>query len=56
MPSSQGNPQVLRVDETYVRAKGRWCYLYRAVDSTGATIDFMRSGLRDAAAAKRLFR
>ena len=36
--------------------KGRWCYLYRAVDSTGATIDFLLSALRDAAAAKRLFR
>ena len=36
--------------------KGRWCYLYRAIDSTGATIDFVLSGLRDAAAAKRLFR
>ena len=45
-----------RVDETYVRVKGRWCYLYRAIDSTGATIDFLLSALRDAAAAKRLFR
>ena len=45
-----------RVDETYVRVKGRWCYLYRALDSTGATIDFVLSGRRDAAAAKRLFR
>ena len=45
-----------RVDETYVRVKGRWCYLYRAVDSTGATIDFVLSRLRDAAAAQRLFR
>ena len=45
-----------RVDETYVRVKGRWCYLYRAIDSSGATIDFVLSGLRDAAAAKRLFR
>ena len=45
-----------RVDETYVRVKGRWCYLYRAVDSTGATIDFVLSGLRDAATAKRLWR
>ena len=44
-----------RVDETYVRVKGRWCYLYRAIDSTGTTIDFVLSGLRDAAAAKRLF-
>jgi transposase-like protein len=45
-----------RVDETYLRVKGRWCYLYRAIDSTGATIDFVLSALRDAAAAKRLFR
>ena len=45
-----------RVDETYVQVKGRWCYLYRAIDSSGATIDFLLSALRDAAAAKRLFR
>ena len=32
-----------RVDETYVRVKGRWCYLYRAIDSAGATIDFLLS-------------
>ena len=37
-----------RVDETYVCVKGRWCYLYRALDSTGATIDFVLSGRRDA--------
>jgi transposase-like protein len=36
--------------------KGRWCYLYRAIDSKGATIDFLRSALHDADAAKRLFR
>ena len=45
-----------RVDETYVRVKGRWCYLYRAIASWGATIDFLLSALRDAEAAKRLFR
>jgi IS6 family transposase len=45
-----------RVDETYVRVQGRWCYLYRAIDSSGATIDFLLSALRDAEAAKRLFR
>jgi IS6 family transposase len=45
-----------RVDETYIRVKGRWCYLYRAIDSAGATIDFLLSALRDADAAKRLFR
>ena len=36
--------------------KGRWCYLYRAIDSAGATIDFLLSALRDGDAAKRLFR
>jgi IS6 family transposase len=45
-----------RVDETYIRVKGHWCYLYRAIDSTGATIDFLLSDQRDAATAKRLFR
>src|SRR6202021_135177 len=45
-----------RVDETYIRVQGHWCYLYRAIDSTGATIDFLLSALRDAAAARRLFR
>ena len=55
-PSSQTNNKSWRVDETYVRVKGRWCYLYRAIDSTGATINFVLSGLRDAATATRLFR
>jgi len=45
-----------RVDETYVRVQGRWCYLYRAIDSAGSTIDFLLSARRDAHAAKRLFR
>jgi transposase-like protein len=45
-----------RVDETYLKVKGRWCYLYRAIDSAGATIDFLLSPFRDADAAKRLFR
>ena len=45
-----------RVDETYVRVKGRWTYLYRAVDSRGQTIDFLLSAKRDTAAAKRFFR
>jgi transposase-like protein len=45
-----------RVDETYIKVKGRWAYLYRAVDSTGQTIDFLLSAKRDAAAAKRFFR
>src|SRR5689334_17022046 len=41
-----------RVDETFVRVAGKWTYLYRAVDSTGDTIDFMLSPKRDAVAAK----
>jgi IS6 family transposase len=45
-----------RVDETYVRVLGCWCYLYRAIDSAGATIEFLLSALRDAGAAKQLFR
>ncbi len=45
-----------RVDETYVRVKGRWTYLYRAVDSREQTIDFLLSARRDAASAKRFFR
>jgi IS6 family transposase len=45
-----------RVDETYVKIKRRWTYLYRAVDSQGQTIDFLLSAKRDAEAAKRFFR
>lgn len=41
-----------RVDETYVRVAGNWLYLYRAVNSTGDTIDFMLSPNRDLVAAK----
>ena len=42
-----------RVDETYIRVKGKWRYLYRAVDSSGATLDFLLSARQDATAAKR---
>ena len=45
-----------RTDETYVRVAGRWTYLYRAVDSTGATIDFFLSQTRDLSAALTFFR
>ena len=44
-----------RVDETYLRVAGKWTYLYRTVDSTGDTIDFLLSPKRDASAAKRFF-
>ena len=45
-----------RVDETYIKVHGEQKYLYRAVDSTGQTIDFLLTAKRDAAAAKRFFR
>jgi IS6 family transposase len=45
-----------RIDETYVKVKGAWKYLYRVVDSTGQTIDFLLSAKRDTKAAKRFFR
>jgi transposase-like protein len=44
-----------RADETYIKVKGHWVYLYRAVDSTGQTIDFLLSECRDVTAAKRFF-
>ena len=45
-----------RVDETYLKVKGKWKYLYRAVDNQGCTIDFMLSSSRDIVAAKRFFK
>jgi IS6 family transposase len=45
-----------RVDETYIKIKKQWYYLYRAIDSTGATLDFMLSATRNADAAERFFR
>ncbi|MGX1373371.1 transposase-like protein [Priestia megaterium] len=45
-----------RVDETYIKVKGQWMYLYRAVDSEGNTIDFYLSESRDKRAAKRFLR
>ncbi len=44
-----------RVDETYIKVKKVWVYLYRAVDSEGHTIEFLLSPTRDAEAAKRFF-
>ena len=46
----------LRPTHPYVKVKGRWTYLYHAVDSRGQTIDFLLSARRDAEAAKRFFR
>jgi len=45
-----------RMDETYIKIKGQWKYLYRAVDSTGQTIDFLLTARRDEAAALHFFR
>jgi transposase-like protein len=45
-----------RVDETYIKVKGQWRYLYRAVDQQGQTIDFLLSQNRDKAAAVRFFK
>ncbi len=45
-----------RVDETYIKVKGKWKYLYRAVDSDGSTLDFLLTAKRDAQAAKRFFK
>jgi transposase-like protein len=45
-----------KVDETYIKVKGKWKYLYRAVDSEGNTLDFMLSAKRDHKAAKRFFK
>jgi putative transposase len=42
-----------RMDETYSRVKGQWSYLYRAVDKTGQTIDFLLTEHRDELAAMR---
>jgi transposase-like protein len=41
------------MDETYIRVKGQWCYLYHAVDKSGQTIDFLLTAHRDERAAKR---
>jgi len=44
------------VDETYIKVHGRWCYLYRAIDRSGALVDVMFSEHRDMAAARAFFR
>ena len=43
------------MDETYIKVKGIWKYLYRAVDKQGRTVDFLLTAKRDKAAAMRFF-
>ena len=44
------------VDETYLKIKGKWSYLYRAIDREGNLVDSMLSATRDMSAAQRFFR
>jgi putative transposase len=44
-----------RMDETYIKMKGVWKYLYRAVDKEGKTVDFLLTAKRDKVAANRFF-
>jgi putative transposase len=48
--------QSWRMDETYIKVRGKWAYLYRAVDRDGQTLEFMLSERRDTAAARRFFK
>jgi putative transposase len=51
-----GTSSSWRMDETYIKVKGKWTYYYRAVDKNGKTLDFMLSKQRDAKAARCFFR
>lgn len=46
----------IRIDETYVKIRGQWRYLYRAIDKYGNPVDFLLTARRDLDAAKRFFR
>jgi len=54
-PHVKGTTDSWRVDETYIKVKKQWVYLYRAVDSQGNTLDFWLSSTRDGEAASRFF-
>ena len=55
-PFRQPHCGSIRVDETYVRIRGEWRYLYRAIDKHGEAVDFLLTARRDLEAAKRFFR
>ena len=55
-PHMKATNKSYRVDETYFKVKGQEKYVYRAVDSTGQTIDFLLTAKRGTAAAERFFR
>ena len=46
----------VRIDETYIKVRGQWRYLYRAIDKHGTPVDFLLTAKRDLEAAKRFFR
>ncbi|MDI2111911.1 IS6 family transposase [Commensalibacter nepenthis] len=46
----------VRIDETYIKVKGQWKYLYRAIDKNGTAIDFLLTAKRNIKAAQRFFR
>ena len=50
-----GTSNSWRMDETYIKVKGKWIYYYRAIDKFGKTLDFMLSEQRDEMAATAFF-
>lgn len=54
-PHVKATTDAWKVDETYIKVKKVWVYLYRAVDAQGKTLDFWLSPTRDAKAAKHFF-
>ena len=48
--------QFWHIDETYIKIKGHWYYLYRAIDRQGKTVDFLLTKHRDTQAARRFFK
>src|SRR4051812_34058029 len=46
----------IRIDETYIKVRGQWRYLYRAIDKHGVPVDFLLTAKHDLEAAKRFFR